>query len=97
MSQLAETSVVARDVASEAESATVKDGTPAAPVVITEQEVLFGTRAATSSRVASAPRRWIGAIRAAAASLQLPPPRQHYSTDTSYLERSRMAREMYRL
>ena len=43
------------------------------------------------------PHRWIDAIRVAAGSLHLPPPRQHYPTDTGYLERSRMAREMDRL
>ena len=96
MSQLAERSVATRDVANDTQRARVQD-TSAAPVIITEQEVLFGTRAATSSRVTSAPRRLFDAIRAAAASLQLPPPRQHYPTDMGYLERSRMAREMDRL
>ncbi|MGA9489650.1 MAG: hypothetical protein WBV80_05275 [Mycobacterium sp.] len=97
MSQLAETSVATRDVVNDPQQDAIKDGTSAAPVVITEQEVLFGTRVATSSRVGSAPRRLFDAIRAAAASLQLPPPQPRYPTDLGYLERSRMAREMDRL
>jgi hypothetical protein len=48
-------------------------------------------------RKASTPHRWIDAIRVAAGSLHLPPPRQRYPMDTGYLERSRMAREMDRL
>ncbi|WP_428342403.1 hypothetical protein [Mycobacterium sp.] len=71
--------------------------TSRAPVLITEQEVLFGTSAATSPRRASLPHRFIGAVRTAATSLRLPPPRPHYPTDLGYLERSRMAREMDRL
>ena len=97
MSQLSETSAVTRDVVHDAQRTVVKNGTSATPVVITEQEVMFGTRPAMLSRAASAPHRFIDVIRAAAASLQLPPPRRHYPTDTGYLERSRMAREMDRL
>lgn len=97
MSQLTETSATARDVVHHAHQAVTHDVTSAAPVVITEQEVLFGTRAALSPRVAWVPRRLIDAIRSAAASLQLPPPRQHYWRDSGYLEQSRMGREMERL
>ena len=97
MSQLSETSVATRDVVPEAPRAALEDAASTSPVVITEQEVMFGTRAALSSRVASAPHRLIDAIRSAAASLQLPAPPKHYPTDTGYLEHSRMAREMYRL
>lgn len=97
MSQLTETSATTRDVVRDAQQAVTHDVTSAAPVVITEQEVLFGTRAALSPRVASAPRRLIDGIRSAAASLQLPPPQQHFRRDGGYLEQSRMAREMDRL
>jgi hypothetical protein len=68
-----------------------------APVLISEQEVLFGTRVAASPHKASIPRRWFDAVRGAAHSLQLPPPHPHYPADMGYLERSRMAREMDRL
>ena len=71
--------------------------TSGAPVLITAQEVLFSTRVALLLQKASAPRRWMDAIRAAAASVHLPPPRQRHSVDTGYLERARMAREMDRL
>ena len=74
-----------------------KTGRLPAPVLITAQEVLFSTRVALLLRKASTPRRWIDAIRVAAGSLHLPPPRQRYPTDTGYLERARMAREMDRL
>jgi hypothetical protein len=97
MSQLTETSAMTRDVAHDTQRDVMQNGTSAAPVVITEQEVLFGTRAALSPRVASLPRRLIDAIRAATTSLQLPPAGRHYRTDLGYLEHSRMAREMERL
>ena len=97
MSQLPKTFEATRDVVHDAQRTVVTDGTAAAPVVITEQEVMFGTRAALPSRTASAPRRFIDVIRAAVASLQLPPPRRHHPVESGYLERSRMAREMDRL
>jgi hypothetical protein len=74
-----------------------KDGTTPDPVLITAQEVLFSTRVALLLRKPSLPHRWINAMRGAAGSLHLPPPRQRYPRDTGYLERSRMAREMERL
>jgi hypothetical protein len=97
MSQSTTTSATTREVVQEAAPTSEKDGPSPAPNLITEQEVLFGTRAAMLPRKASNPHRWIDAIRVAAGSLHLPPPRQHYPTDTGYLERSRMAREMDRL
>ena len=97
MSQSTTTSAITREVVQEAAPTSEKDETSAAPVLITEQEVLFGTRAAMLLRKAYNPHRWIDAIRVAAGSLHLPPPRQHFPTDTGYLERSRMAREMDRL
>ena len=97
MSQSTTTSAETREVVQTAAPTSGKDETPAAPNLITEQEVLFGTRAAMLLRKASTPHRWIDAIRVAAGSLHLPPPRQRYPVDTGYLERSRMAREMDRL
>jgi hypothetical protein len=97
MSQLTTTSVTQSDVGHVEPITAIKDETPLAPVLITEQEVLFGTRAAALPHRASLPHRLIGAVRTAATSLRLPPPRQHYPTDLGYLERSRMAREMDRL
>ncbi len=97
MSQLSEAFAVNRDVVHEAQQPVVMDETSASPVLITEQEVMFGTHVALSARVAAGPRRFAAAIRTAAASLHLPPPHQHYPAAAGYLERSRMAREMERL
>ena len=97
MSQSTTTSATAREVVQEAAPTSEKDGTTAAPVLITEQEVLFSTRVALLLQKASTPHRWIDAIRGAAGSLHLPPPRQRHPVDTGYLERARMAREMDRL
>jgi hypothetical protein len=93
MSQSTTTSATTPEVA----PTSAKDETSAAPVLITAQEVLFSTRMALLLRKSSIPRRWIDAIRGAAGSLHLPPPRQRYPVDTGYLERARMAREMDRL
>jgi hypothetical protein len=97
MSQLTTTSANQSDVGHRAALTATEIETSPAPVLITEQEVLFGTRVATSPRRASLPHRFIGAVRTAATSLRLPPPHEHYPTDLGYLERSRMAREMDRL
>lgn len=97
MSQSTTTSARTSEGVHEAAPTSVKDETSDAPVLITAEEVLFSTRVALLLRKASAPHRWIGAIRVAAGSLHLPPPRQHYPMDTGYLERARMAREMDRL
>ncbi|HEY4794097.1 MAG TPA: hypothetical protein VII18_08550 [Mycobacterium sp.] len=97
MSQSTTTSARTPEVAHEAASTSAKDETPAPSVLITPQEVLFSTRVALLLRKASTPHRWIDAIRGAAGSVHLPPPRQRYPVDTGYLERSRMAREMDRL
>jgi hypothetical protein len=74
-----------------------KVNTTAGPVLITEQEVLLGTRVAVSAPKVSIARRLIDSVRGAASSLHLPPPHEHHPTDMGYLERSRMAREMDRL
>ena len=68
-----------------------------APVFITQQQVVFSTAAATSSRPASISRRLIEAIRVVGAALYRPPARRHYPQRISYFEQSRVAREMDRL
>jgi hypothetical protein len=97
MSQLTTTSATQSGVGHSAALTATTNETSSEPVLITEQEVLFGTRAATSPRRASLPHRFIGAVRTAVTSLRLPPPREHYPMDLGYLEQSRMAREMDRL
>jgi hypothetical protein len=97
MSQSTTTSATTPGVVHEAAPTSEKDERLAAPVLITAQEVLFSTRLALLLHKASTPHRWIAAIRVAAGSLHLPPPRQRYPLDTGYFERARMAREMDRL
>jgi hypothetical protein len=97
MSQSTTTSATTREVEHTAAPTSEKDGTSSAPVLITAQEVLFSTRVALLLGRKSTPRRWIDAIRVAAGSLHLPPPRERFPIDTGYLERARMAREMDRL
>jgi hypothetical protein len=97
MSQSTTAPAITREAVHEVEPTSEKDGTTPEPVLITEHEVLFSTRVALLVRKASDPLRLIDAIRVAAGSLRLPPPRQHYPMDTGYLERARMGREMDRL
>jgi hypothetical protein len=89
--------VVDPDVAEDVEPTLVKDEMSPAPVLITEQEVVFGTAVALSSRPASRSRRLFAAIRAAGSALRVPPPKQHLPQRSRYLEHARMAREMDRL
>jgi hypothetical protein len=96
MSQSTPTSAVTPDAIQDAEPTLATDGTSHAPVFITEQEVLFSTAAAMSLRPASISRRLIDAIRVVGAALHRPPARRHYPPRRSYLELSRMAREMDR-
>ena len=72
MSQLTETSATHGDVNHGAAPNSSKDAALSAPVLITEQEVLFGSRAATLPRRASLTHRMIAAVRTAATSLRLP-------------------------
>jgi hypothetical protein len=65
------------------------------PVLITEQQVVFGTAAAVRPRSA-ATRRMIDALRVVGAALQPPPARPSYAR-VAYLESARMSREMDRL
>ena len=97
MPQSPTTAAATPDVIQEAEPTLVKDGTSHAPVFITEQEVLFSTAAATSSRPASTSRRLIDAIRVVGAALHRPPARRHSPQRSSLFELSRIAREMDRL
>jgi hypothetical protein len=97
MSQSPTTPAAISDVVSDAESTLVKDGTCDAPVLITAQQVVFGTAAAGSSRRASISRRVIAAIRVVGAAVHRPPARRHYPQRFSFFEQSRMAREMSRL
>jgi hypothetical protein len=66
------------------------------PVLITEQEVVFGTAAAARPRSITITRRMVGVLRAVATALR-PPPRPHYAHRAAYLERAAMSREMGRL
>ena len=77
-----------------------------APVLITEQQVVFSTAAAVPLRPTTITRRLIGAIRVVlvidaiqvvGAALYRPPARRHHPQRFSYLEQARMAREMDRL
>ena len=70
---------------------------PQSPVLVTEQEVMFGTAAAVRPRSTPITRRMIDALRVVAAALRPPPPRPHYAHGASYIERARMSREMDRL
>jgi hypothetical protein len=97
MSQSTTTSATVREVVHNVAPTSEKATTSPASVLITEQEVLFGTRAAALQHKTATRHRWIGAIRHAIGSLHLPPPRQHYPSDPGYLERARMGREMDRL
>jgi hypothetical protein len=72
---------------------------PPSPVLVTEQQVMFGTAAAVRPRSTRIPvtRRMSGALRVVAAAFTPPPPRPHYARSAAYLERGRMSREMERL
>jgi len=98
MSQSPSTSAATPDVIiQDAEPTLVTGGMSHAPVFITQQQVVFSTAAATSSRPASISRRLIEAIRVVGAALYRPPARRHYPQRISYFEQSRVAREMDRL
>jgi hypothetical protein len=96
MSQSPTTSAAIPDGIQDAEPTLVKDGVSDAPVLITEQEVVFSTATAMSPRPASISRRLIDAIRGVRAALHPPPPKRHYPQRSDYLEHSRMTREMDR-
>ena len=97
MSQSPITSAATPDVIQDAEPTMVQDGTSHTPVLITPQQAMFSTAAATSPRPASISRRVIDTIRGVGAALHRRPARRHHPQRSSYLEQSRMAREMDRL
>ena len=97
MSQSPRTSAATPDVIQDGEPTVVTDATSDAPVFITEQQVVFSTAAARSLRPPSISRRLIDVIRGVSAALYRPPAERHYLSRSSYLEHSRMAREMDRL
>jgi len=97
MSQLPETFAATPDVIQDAAPTVFQDGRSQALAFITPQEVVFSTAAAMSSRPASVSRRLIDAIRVVGAALQPRPARRHYPQRNSFLEQSRMSREMDRL
>jgi hypothetical protein len=67
------------------------------PVLITEQEVMFGTAIAVRPRSIPITRRMVGMLHAVATALRPPPPRPHYAGRAYYLEYAAMSREMDRL
>jgi hypothetical protein len=82
------------------------DASPHTPILITEQQVLFGTAAAMPLQPAKSSRRWAGTARSIGASLRsafpttsndVEPHRRHYPSRKHFLEESRMTREMLRL
>jgi hypothetical protein len=82
------------DVIQDPEPTLVEDRVSQAPVLVTEQEVMFSTAAAAVPlRPTTITRRLTDAIRVVGSALYRPPARRHYS----YLDRALMAREMYRL
>jgi hypothetical protein len=77
---------------------TLVDKVSQAPALVTEQEVMFSTAAAAVPlRPTTIARQLTDAIRVVGAALYRPPARRHYPERYSYLDRARMAREMYRL
>jgi len=86
----------AHDAITSAQPTLKNNDVPQPLVVITEQEVMFGTAAVVRPRSTSITRRLIGALGLAAA-LRPPPPRPHYAHRAQYLESARMSREMEKL
>ncbi|MDT5045797.1 MAG: hypothetical protein QOG75_1650 [Mycobacterium sp.] len=84
MSESPTTSAKAPDVIQDPEPTVAEDRVFQAPVLVTEQEVMFSTAAAVPMPPTTITRRLIDAIR-------------HYPQRFSYLDRALMAREMYRL
>src|SRR5258708_34044979 len=104
MSELLAPFDVAPDVVEQ--PADVADASPRPPVLITEQQVLFGTAAALPLQPAKSRRRLTEVVRAIGASVRAAfvtssdeagPMRHRDPPRNDYLEDSRMAREMLRL
>ncbi len=90
MSQLATASTARLDATAEPEPPL--EGVSAAPVLITQHEVVFGTAAAVPLYPTTT-RWWVTATRAIAAALRP----GHYPPRRRYLDDAVMAREMHRL
>lgn len=86
MSESPMTSTPTPDVVQAAEPTRVGHGVSDAPVLVTEQEVGFGTTAAIPLRPKKFTRRLIDAIRVVGAALHPPSARRHYPRRVSYLE-----------
>ena len=84
MSESPTTSAKTPGVIQVSERSLAADRVSQAPVLVTEQEVMFSTAAAVPLPPTTITRRLIDAIR-------------HYPRRFSYLDRALMAREMYRL
>jgi hypothetical protein len=97
MSQSPTTSAATSDSIQDTQPTLVMERASHAPVFITEQQVVFSTAAALSARPTTIAGRLIDAVRVVGTALQRPPARRHYPRPSSYLEQSRMAREMERL
>jgi hypothetical protein len=97
MSEPTTTSAAAPDVVHGVRATLLEHRTSQASVFISQREVVFGSAAAKSPRPASISRRMIDGIRVAGATLYRPAAGRRYPPRTSYLELSRMAREMERL
>jgi len=98
MSESPTTSAKTPGVIQDPEPTLVEDSVSQAPVLVTEQKVMFSTAAvAVPLRPTTITRRLTDAIRVVGAALYRPPARRHYPERYLYLDRARMAREMYRL
>ena len=79
------------------------EASPRVPVLITEQQVLFGTAAAVPLQPARTSRRWTKAVRASltaafvTSSNEARPKRLQRPARNDFLQDSRMAREMLRV
>jgi hypothetical protein len=73
MSQPLTTSATTPDVIHDAEPILAQDEVSQAPVLITEQEVMFSTAAAVPLRPPTITRRWIDAMRVVGAAWHRPP------------------------
>jgi len=85
------------DVIQDPEPSPTKDKVSEAPVLVSEQQVMFSTAAAVPSRPTTIARRLIDAIRVVGAAVHRPPARRHHPQRFIYLEAALMAREMDRL
>jgi len=68
-----------------------------APVLITEQQVLFATAAAVAAPLARTSAWFVGAVHAFADAMRVAPPAPRHPSRVSVFEHSRMAREIDRL